>query len=181
MKKLGLVLLLAFNLFAAPKVGETAPEFTAVDSNGVTHNLTDFKGKTVVLEWVNFECPFVKKHYKSANMQDLQKRYTDKGVVWLSVFSSAEGKQGHLTATEANAKKEAMGSAATAMILDPKGTIGKAYAAKTTPHMFVIDGEGKVAYMGAIDDNDSANPEDAKTAKKLCSPSFRFLNVWRSS
>ena len=141
-----------------------APNFTGTDSNGKTHQLSDFKGKRVVLEWVNFECPFVKKHYKSGNMQALQKKYTTEDVVWLSVNSSAKGKQGYLTAEEANSSMKERNAAPTAMLLDSTGEIGKMYNAKTTPHMFVINTEGKIVYMGAIDDNDSSNPEDAKTA-----------------
>lgn len=164
MKKMLALLLISGIAFAAPKVGEMAPNFTGTDSNGKTHQLSDFKGKRVVLEWVNFECPFVKKHYKSGNMQALQKKYTGEDVIWLSVNSSAKGKQGYLTSTEANASMKERNAAPTAMLLDTTGEIGKMYNAKTTPHMFVIDSEGKIAYMGAIDDNDSSNPEDAKTA-----------------
>lgn len=165
MKKLLTLLVLTGVVFAAPKVGEMAPNFTGTDSNGRTHQLSDFKGKKVVLEWVNYECPFVKKHYNSNNMQDLQKKYTDQGIIWLSINSSAKGKQGHLTSEEANAAMKERAASPTAMILDPTGEIGKLYNAKTTPHMFVIDTEGKIAYMGAIDDNDSSSPKDAKTAK----------------
>ena len=164
MKKLLALLLISGIAFAAPKVGEMAPNFTGTDSNGKTHQLIDFKGKSVVLEWVNFECPFVKKHYKSGNMQSLQKKYTGEDVIWLSVNSSAKGKQGYLTPEEANTSMKERNAAPTAMLLDSTGEIGKMYNAKTTPHMFVINTEGKIVYMGAIDDNDSSNPEDAKTA-----------------
>lgn len=150
---------------AAVEIGKPAPDFTATDSNGKTHSLADYKGKVVVLEWTNAECPFVKKHYESGNMQKLQETYAAKDAVWLTVNSGAEGKQGHVTAEQANAIVAENGSKATAYLLDSSGEIGKAYDAKTTPHMFVIDQEGILVYDGAIDDNDSANPDDAATAE----------------
>lgn len=140
---------------AAVDVGEMAPDFTAVDTNGVEHNLSDFKGKNVVLEWSNHECPFVVKHYEPGNMQKVQKMATDNGAVWITIVSSAEGKQGAVDAAEANKIMEEVGANSTARILDPSGEIGKLYGAKTTPHMFVIDKEGKIAYMGAIDSDSS--------------------------
>ena len=140
---------------AAPVVGEAAPEFTAVDTNGVEHSLSDFRGKNVVLEWSNHECPFVVKHYEPGNMQKLQAAATEKDAVWLTIVSSAEGKQGNLSAEEANKVMEAVGAKSTARILDPSGEIGKLYDAKTTPHMFVIDKEGTLAYAGAIDSDSS--------------------------
>ncbi len=143
---------LAFAAPKAPKIGEPAPAFTLTDAEGKTHSLADFKGKTVVLEWFNYGCPFVQKHYASGNMQSLQESATDDEVVWLSIVSSAPGKQGHLTAEEAKAKKAELESKATAILLDEDGQVGKLYNAKTTPEMFVIDGEGTLIYMGAIDD-----------------------------
>lgn len=140
---------------AAVDVGEMAPDFTAVDTNGVEHSLSDFKGKNVVLEWSNHECPFVVKHYEPGNMQKVQKMATDNGAVWITIVSSAEGKQGAVDAAEANKIMEEVGANSTARILDPSGEIGKLYGAKTTPHMFVIDKEGKIAYMGAIDSDSS--------------------------
>ncbi|MEM7618665.1 MAG: redoxin family protein [Pseudomonadota bacterium] len=140
---------------AVPVVGEPAPKFTAVDTNGVEHNLSDFRGKNVVLEWSNHECPFVVKHYEPGNMQKLQADATENGAVWLTIVSSAEGKQGHVSASEANAVMEEVGAKSTARILDPSGEIGKLYDAKTTPHMFVIDKEGTLAYAGAIDSDSS--------------------------
>lgn len=175
MKKLLALLLLSGLAFAAPKVGEMAPNFTGTDSNGKSHSLSDFKGKRVVLEWVNYDCPFVKKHYKSQNMQELQTKYTKEDVIWLSINSSAKGKQGHLSSEEANSAMKERNASPTAMILDPSGEIGKLYKAKTTPHMFVIDAEGKLAYMGAIDDNDSSDPDDAKTAKNYVSAALDSL------
>ena len=150
---------------AAPEIGKPAPEFSAKDSNGKDVKLSDFKGKIVVLEWNNPECPYVKKHYDSGNMQKLQASETAKGVEWLSINSSADGKQGHLTNETANKYVADEKASPSAYLLDANGEIGKAYDAKTTPHMFVIDKDGNLAYEGAIDDNDSANKEDAATAK----------------
>jgi len=150
---------------AALDIGKPAPAFTATDTNGTTHNLSDFKGKIVVLEWTNPECPYVVKHYKSKNMQALQAKYTAQDVVWISINSSAAGKQGNQTNEQANAYMTEVGAASTARIADADGTIGKLYHAKTTPHMFIIDKDGNLAYQGAIDDNDSADSADAATAK----------------
>ena len=156
-----IALILLFPIFALSDVvpGAPAPAFQLFDASGHSHKLTDYAGKWVVLEWFNKECPFVKKHYGSNNMQSLQKKYAAKDVIWLTVNSSAEGKQGHQTPDEALTYAESVGSAATALLMDPDGTMGKAYGAKTTPHMFVIDPKGSVAYVGAIDDNDSSSPE----------------------
>lgn len=142
---------------AAVVVGQAAPNFTAVDSNGKIHNLSDFKGKTVVLEWTNDGCPFVQKHYETHNMQKLQKEYTDKGVIWLSIISSAKGEQGNVTGDEANKLTKERDAHPTAVLLDESGEVGKLYDAKTTPHMFVINPEGILVYKGAIDDNKSAD------------------------
>ncbi|OKH52327.1 thioredoxin family protein [Calothrix sp. HK-06] len=148
----------------AVRVGAPAPAFTAVDSNGKTHNLSDFKGKTVVLEWTNHECPFVKKHYESNNMQALQKEKTGKGVVWLSIISSAPGQQGNVTPQKANELTKTRNANPTAVLIDADGKVGKLYQARTTPHMYVIDKNGVLQYTGGIDDNSSKNPQDAKTA-----------------
>ena len=162
----GLVLALgSVAAHAKAQVGQPAPSFTLTDSNGKTHSLADFKGKTVVLEWTNAECPFVKKHYDSGNMQKLQKAYTEKGVVWLSVNSSAEGKQGNYAPEKWNELIKEKGVAATAVLLDPDGTVGRMYGAKSTPHVFVINPEGVVIYKGAIDDKPSVDPESLKDAK----------------
>lgn len=154
---------------AAAKAGKAAPAFTAADSSGKSVSLSDFKGKTVVLEWLNKGCPYVKKHYGSGNMQRLQKEWTAKGVVWLSVVSSAEGKQGFVTGPEADADTEASGAAPTAVLLDPSGKVGRLYGAKTTPHMFVIDGGGVVRYAGAIDSDSSADPASVASAENYVS------------
>jgi len=150
---------------AAAVVGKPAPPIELRDSDGKAVRLDAFKGKFVVLEWVNFGCPFVGKHYGSGNMQKLQKKYTGEGVVWLSICSSAPGKQGYVTGPEAKKLEEEKGAAPSRFLLDPKGTVGKSYGAKTTPHMFVIDPKGIVVYNGAIDDKPSTNRDDIATAK----------------
>jgi len=137
---------------AMPTVGQPAPAFTAVDSNGKPHSLADFKGRIVVLEWTNDGCPYVGKHYNSGNMQKLQQEASASGVVWLSVISSAPGKQGYVTGAEANTLTTSRNAHPTAVLLDPTGAVGREYAAQTTPHMFVIDKTGVLRYMGAIDD-----------------------------
>ena len=139
--------------------GQPAPDFTETDAAGHDHSLGDYEGEWLVLEWFNKDCPYVKKHYGSGNMQSLQQKYGERGVKWLTVISSAQGKQGHLTPAAALKEAEAHNLSASApFLLDEDGTMGRAYGAKTTPHMFVINPEGEVVYAGAIDDNDSANP-----------------------
>lgn len=139
--------------------GEPAPDFTETDAAGNVHSLTNYEGEWVVLEWFNKDCPFVKKHYGSNNMQSLQQKYTDQGVTWLTVISSAKGKQGYLEPDAAlNEGEKHNLNASAPFLLDANGDMGQAYGAKTTPHMFVINPEGEVVYAGAIDDNDSANP-----------------------
>jgi len=148
--------------FAAesPRVGAAAPSFSVADTKGKTHSLADYKGKWVVLEWFNPECPFVKKHYGSGNMQKLQQAYAGKGVVWLSVDSSAAGKEGHLTPETAGKTIADWKMTSTTLLLDAEGKAGQAYGAKNTPHMFVIDPDGKIVYEGAIDSKATANPAD---------------------
>ncbi len=153
-------------LSAAEKaeLGQTAPKFILMDSKGGTHSLDNFAGKWVVLEWINFDCPFVVRHYKEKNMQKLQKQYTDKGVIWLGICSSAPGKQGHFDNNEINKRLNEMGVNMTAYLIDETGIVGKMYEAKTTPHMFIVNPEGELVYQGAIDsirstdiaDNDKA-------------------------
>jgi len=149
----------------AATVGEKAPVFTAATADGKSVSLADFAGKTVVLEWHNKECPFVVKHYESGNMQALQKELTEKDVVWLTINSSAEGKQGHESAEAALKTAADAAAAPTHILLDTDGAVGKAYDAKTTPHMFVIDKEGTLVYAGAIDDRASFKQEDIPGAK----------------
>jgi peroxiredoxin len=146
-------------------VDSPAPNFTLTDVAGKTHSLADFKGKFVVLEWVNFDCPFVKKHYGAKNMQTLQAAYTKKEVVWLSICSSAKGKQGYFEGKDLTDRITKEGLSSTAYLIDTDGTVGKMYGAKTTPNMYVINPEGTLVYAGAIDDTPTPNPDDIKTAK----------------
>jgi hypothetical protein len=144
--------------------GSQAPDFKGTDSNGKAQTLSQYRGKWVVLEWANKGCPYEQKHYLSGNMEALQREWTGKGVVWLSVISSAPGEQGYVTAAEENQYLKKMNAAPSAAILDPEGTIGHLYQAKTTPHMFVIDPTGKLIYQGAIDDKPTTDQQDIKTA-----------------
>lgn len=146
-------------------VGKPAQDFTLPDSNGKDHSLSEYKGKIVVLEWLSHDCPFVKKHYNSGNMQKLQKTYTEKGVIWFSIISSAPGKQGYYTPEEASEITKQKKAYPTAMLLDPDGDVGKLYGAKTTPHMFIINSDGMLVYNGAIDDISSTKIEDISKAK----------------
>ena len=146
---------------------KTAPDFTLPDQTGKTHSLSDFKGKYVVLEWFNPECPFVQKHYSKGDMQKLQAEFEAKNVVWLLVDSSAPGKQGHLTPEAASAKMKEWNIKADALLLDPEGKAGRAYGAKTTPHMFVINPEGKILYEGGIDDKRSTEQADIAKSKNF--------------
>ena len=150
---------------SAPQIGAPAPTFTAADTKGQTHSLGDFRGKTVILEWTNHDCPYVRKHYETGNMQALQKEATGDGVVWLSVISSAPGTQGHVAPARADELTETRNAAPTAVLLDPNGEVGKAYDARTTPHMYVIDPEGTLVYMGAIDDRPTARHSDIEGAR----------------
>lgn len=149
---------------AAPKIGEPAPGFTGMDTSGKSHALSDFRGKPVVLEWTNHDCPYVRKHYSSGNMQQQQQAATGQGAVWLSIISSAPDKQGHVTPAQADALTAERNAAPSAVILDEKGEIGRLYGAKTTPHMYIIDADGKLAYMGGIDSIPSTNPADIAKA-----------------
>jgi len=149
--------------------GSTAPEFKGVDSNGVEHSLSEYRGKFVVLEWANQGCPYEQKHYLSGNMESLQKQWTGKGVVWLSIISSAPGQQGYVSPAQENDYLKTMKASPTAALLDPQGTIGHLYDARTTPHMFVIDPTGKLVYQGAIDDKPSPDPSTLKGADNYLS------------
>lgn len=149
---------------AAPKIGQPAPDFTAVDTQGVSHALGDYRGKIVVLEWTNHQCPFVGKHYGTGNMQALQQQATATGVAWLSVISSAPGEQGYVSSAEAKALTVKRQASPTAVLLDPQGVVGRLYDARTTPHMYIIDAVGTLVYMGGIDDKPSTQYADVKTA-----------------
>lgn len=151
-------------VLAAAVVGQPAPAFTAPDLSGMPVSLADFKGRTVVLEWHNFGCPFVQKHYRSGNMQALQKKYA-KEVVWLAVNSTNAGHQDYMEPAKLSRTLADFGAAPAKYLVDEPGTVGLAYGAKTTPHMVIIDPAGKVVYNGAIDDKRSADVADVKTAK----------------
>jgi peroxiredoxin len=158
------------------KLGEAAPAFKLVSSSGETVSLDQYKGKIVVLEWINFGCPFVKKHYNSKNMQQLQKSFTEKDIIWLSICSSAEGKQGYMaTEKEINEKLKSVGYNGTAYLIDESGETGRAYVAKTTPHMYVIDRKGILVYDGAIDNIKSTKTADIKKAENYVSKTLNAL------
>ena len=154
---------------ATLEIGKPAPDFTVTDTNNKVFSLTGHEGKIVVLEWTNHDCPFVRKHYSSGNMQALQKKYTEQGVHWASVVSSAKGKQGNVSAEKANELSASRNASPTHVILDPSGEIGRLFGAKTTPHIFIIDAEGTLVYQGAIDSKPSANPADIPEAKNYIS------------
>jgi peroxiredoxin len=161
---------------AGPVVGQPAPDFTGTDSNGKTVRLTDLRGKIVVLEWSNHECPYVRKHYGSGNMQALQKDATAQGIVWLTVLSSAPGTQGNVTPSQANELTVKRSAAPSAVIIDSSSTIARAYAARTTPHMFVIDKAGILRYMGGIDDKPTTDLADVKTARNYVRLALTAMN-----
>jgi peroxiredoxin len=151
--------------YATPVPGQPAPAFRAVDVNGKPVSLADFRGRTVVLEWNNPHCPFVQKHYSSGNMQSLQKKNVADGVVWLAINSTSDSHSEYMAPPKLAAWFGEQRAAPSAIVMDPKGEIGRAYAAKVTPHMYVIDPKGTLVYAGAIDDKRSTNPADVKTAK----------------
>jgi peroxiredoxin len=151
--------------FAEVQVGKPAPDFALTDTNGKIHHLADYKGKYVVLEWYQPDCPFVRKHYRSGNMQALQKEFLAKGVVWLSIDSSAAGQEGNYPADQLNQIASKDGSSRTALLLDADGKVGHLFGAKTTPDMYIINPQGTLVYQGAIDDRPSTELNDVKTAK----------------
>ncbi|MEP9375190.1 redoxin domain-containing protein [Aquabacter sp. CN5-332] len=165
----GSLLLGAAPAFAAPQVGQPAPDFSVVDSNGKVQSLSALKGKLVVLEWTNHDCPYVRKHYGAQNMQKLQNEAKAAGAVWLTVISSAPGEQGHVDGAKANSLSQERKATPTAVLLDADGKMGRAYGAQTTPHMYIIGADGKLLYMGGIDSIASTRVEDIEKAK----PYFR--------
>ena len=173
-KRLAAFTVIGFALIALPlawaaRVGDPAPDFTATDTNGKVHKLSEYQGKFVVLEWTNRGCPYTQKHYNSGNMQRLQREWTSRGVVWLTVISSAPGKQGYVTASEENAYLKQANAAPTAALLDPAGPLGHLYDAKTTPHIFIINPKGALIYNGAIDDRPTTDVSDVNGAKNYVS------------
>lgn len=177
MKFLIALLALVSSAAFALETGTPAPDFslTGLNTKNKEIKLSDFKGKIVVLEWLNHGCPFVRKHYDSGNMQGLQKKYVDKNVIWLSIISSAPGKQGHVDEEGALKEKQANKSGATDILLDPTGKVGKLYGAKTTPHMYIIDKNGTLAYQGAIDDKADTDVTSIKSAKNFVSTALDEL------
>jgi peroxiredoxin len=169
----GLALLIGFSVALAARVGDPAPDFTATDTNGKVHKLSEYRGKFVVLEWTNRDCPYTQKQYNSGNMQRLQREWTGKGVIWLTIISSAPGKQGYLTSPEENAHLKDVNAAPTAVLLDPTGAVGQLYDAKTTPHMFIINSQGTLIYNGAIDDRPTTDLADVNGAKNYVSVSLQ--------
>jgi len=170
------VLLLGVTVFSQQaKLNESAPDFKLKDSNGKEHSLSDVKEKIVVLEWINYDCPFVKKHYDSKNMQSLQEKYTAKGVIWLAICSSAKGKQGNFSSEEINKRSKNHNAKFTAYLIDEDGKVGKMFGAKTTPHMYIIDKDGKLVYAGGIDDKATTDVDDIKTAKNYVSAALDEL------
>jgi len=165
---------------AAPAIGQPAPAFQAVDASGKTRSLAEFKGKTVVLEWTNNGCPYVQKHYNSGAMQGLQSQAAKDGVVWLTVISSAPGMQGYLTGPQARQWKVQEKAASTDVLLDPNGAVGRAYDAKTTPHMYVVDKAGKLVYMGGIDDKPSSDPASLKGATNYLTAALADVKAGRA-
>lgn len=173
-----LAFLLTTSLFAFEnaQINQPAPDFTLTDSHGKSHTLSQYQGKIVVLEWVNFGCPFVRKHYNGKNMQALQQKYTAEDIVWLSICSSAPGKQGYYESNaELNEKLAEEGHEASAYLIDASGEVGKIYNAKTTPHMYIINKEGSLVYGGAIDDKPTTRLEDLKSANNYVSEKLDIL------
>jgi peroxiredoxin len=157
----------AAGVVPSPEIGQPAPAFRLPDTRGTQHSLAQYRGRWVVLEWSNYGCPYVQKHYNSGNIPRQQQKWRDRGVVWLAVMSSAPGEQGHFAPAAMNTESERMGSNASAVLLDPAGTVGRTYDARTTPHMFVINPQGTLVYMGGIDNVATPRQEDLARARQL--------------
>jgi len=165
--------------WATPTIGAPAPDFTLVDSNGTEQSLSDYLGQRVVLEWTNHGCPYVGKHYGTGNMQSLQREVTEAGVAWLSIISSAPGRQGYVSGEEANNLTATRGAYPTAVLFDPDGHVGHAYDARTTPGMYVIDEAGILRYMGAIDDQPTARRSSVEGANNYVREALADLDAGR--
>jgi peroxiredoxin len=163
------VVLCAPAALAAVAAGQPAPDFTLTDIGGKQRSLSDFKGKYVVLEWFNSECPFVQKHYESSNMQSLQKKYGGKGVVWLTINSTNPGSSNYRSPAQSQQIMRDWSISSAALMLDPEGKVGQTYGARTTPHMWVIDPQGKVIYAGGIDDKATYRTADIQSARNFVS------------
>lgn len=164
---------------SAAKPGAKAPDFSVVDVDGKLQKLSDYAGRTVILEWTNHDCPYVRKHYNSATMQTLQKDMAREGVVWLSVISSPAGEQGHVDATKAKDLTRTRDAAPASILLDPQSRLARAYGAQTTPHMYIIDPKGTLAYAGAIDDKPSSSPASLTGAKSYVRQAVAELKAGR--
>jgi len=176
----GALLLNGGEAVASVATGAQAPAFSAPDASGQTRTLSEFRGRTVVLEWTNHGCPYVRKHYDSRTMQTLQQEATADGIVWLQIISSAPGEQGHLDAAGARARVQTDAAHPTATLLDPAGTMGRAYGAMTTPHMYIINPEGVLVYQGAIDDRPSARPASLEGATSYVRAALADLEAGRA-
>jgi hypothetical protein len=175
----GVVLLGSRDAEAAVETGAQAPAFSVQDASGATRTLAEFRGRTVILEWTNHGCPYVRKHYDSGNMQTLQREATADGIVWLQVISSAPGEQGHLDGAGALARVRTDNAAPTATLLDPTGVMGRAYGARNTPHMFIVSPQGVLVYQGAIDDRPSARPSSLEGANNYVRAALADLEAGR--
>ncbi len=176
----GAVLLNSGPALAAVETGAAAPAFSVVDANGATRTLAEFSGRTVVLEWTNHGCPYVRKHYDAGNMQRLQQEAAESGVVWLQVISSARGEQGYLDGAGALARVQTDSAHPAATLLDASGAMGRAFGARNTPHMFVINGEGRVVYQGAIDNRPSARASSLEGATNYVSAALEDVAAGRA-
>lgn len=172
-----IMLLASTPSLAEPKVGSAAPAFSATNSEGKTVNLSDYNGKTVVLEWTNDGCPYVKKHYGTGAMQALQKKWTEQGIVWLTVISSPPGEQGFADAARANSLTSERSAKPSQVLLDPKQQVARAYGATVTPHMYIIKPDGVLAYAGGIDDKPTTRADDIKTAKNYVDEALAELKA----
>jgi len=164
---------------AMPVVGEAAPDFTLIDSNGAERSLSDFAGQRVILEWTNHDCPYVRKHYSSGNMQSLQREVTESGAVWLSIISSAPGRQGYVSGEEANELTASRGAVPTAVLFDPDGIVGREYDARATPGMYLLDEAGVLRYMGAIDDQPTTRRSSIEIANNYVRQAIADLDDGR--
>lgn len=176
-----LSLMVSMPSVAVPVIGQAAPGFSVVDTQGNTHQLSDFEGQVVVLEWTNHDCPFVKKHYSAYNMQNQQRMARDEhGVIWLTVISSSPGTQGHVSAQQADELTMSRNAEPAAVLLDEDGTMGRAYDARVTPHTYIIDETSTLVYMGGIDSNPSANPDDIPEATQYVVEALKSMAAGES-
>ncbi|HVK79355.1 MAG TPA: thioredoxin family protein [Verrucomicrobiae bacterium] len=176
----GVNMLLSNDAQASVATGSQAPAFSVQDANGATRTLAEFRGRTLILEWTNHGCPYVRKHYDSRNMQTLQQEATADGAAWLQIISSAQGEQGYLDAAGARARVQTDGAHPTATLLDPTGVVGRAYGALTTPHMYIINPAGVLVYQGAIDDRPSARPASLEGATNYVRAALADLEAGRA-